>query len=277
MSKPRLGFKLWKRKILKNFKASVSPILKALNSVLGILLAILGLYLAYTANNLATQGNLYSKSSYELAKNDTSQQVQIVKLTELVNFQKSQMDTLVKIVSELRTLNATSSQEIAVVSKQTDLLSDNSKPLLRDVDYFFTPVEKGDFTKKIDFTVITKNFGQRPAYNLTPTIFFVKVSDGKIESHGRLRPPEYEKYQSILYPGESKKYTVVSNFSPKGLSDLNSLVTVIRYVFFDKAVNRQDTTTFYYEHSVKGTTYSIKIARPEIKTIVEQYLKSKRL
>lgn len=277
MSKPRLGFKLWKRKIVKDFKVFTMPIFKSFNTFFGLILAILGIYLAYTANNLAYQGNLFSRSSYELAKNDTSQQVQIAKLTELVNFQKNQMDTLIGIVSELRRLNENSSQQISQASRQTDLLSDNSKPLLKDVEYFFIPEVKGDFTKKVNFKYVTKNYGQRAAYNLDATVFFVKLSEGKVESHGRLKSPDYENYQRILYPGEAVTYSVISNFSEKGLSDLNSLVGVFRFIYFDKAINKQETITFYYEHSVIGTTYTIKIARPQIKNEVEKYLKLKKL
>lgn len=58
-----------------------------------------------------------------------------------------------------------------------------------------------DFTKDIEFIFIVKNYGQRPAYDLTISAIFLKMNGMNVESYGRQSSLSYEKYQSVLNPG----------------------------------------------------------------------------
>jgi len=278
LNTPKLGFKLWKRKIESKIKSKSNSFYKKISLFASIIFTLAGIYLAYTANTLAQQGNKYSETALILAKNDTSQQAQLNKLSDIVNNQKYQIDTLVEIAEELKELNKSSRYQIEQLVYQKDLLADNSKPLLKDLIYQFKPKDGKDFTKGIEFIFVVKNFGQRPAYDLTISVIFIKMNGMNVESHGKQSTLSREKYQSILYPGEEKEYKQTNRLSANGITDLNTLVTVFRFRYFDKPLNKYKTTTFYYEHSViNNNSYSIKIARPGIKEIVADYIKSKKL
>lgn len=276
--KQKLSFKLWSKNIVRDIKTNISSYQTTLNKVFAIIIALLGLYLAFTANKLADQGNKYSEAALNLSKKDNTQQIQIDKLSEILLLQKNQIDTLVEIATELKQLNEYTRNQISQLNDQKNLLAENSQPLLKDIDYRFIPKEGIDFTKKIDFIFIVKNFGQRPAYNMSSSVIFVKLNGSKVESHGKQSSNDLEKYQSTLYPGEEQKYEQVTNFSHNGLKDIESLVAVFRFTYYDKPLKRTETTTFYYEHSIlTNDSYSIKTARPEIKKIVDSYLHLKKI
>ncbi len=277
-NKPKLGFKLWKRKIISKVGSNRNSYYKKLSVFGGLILTFGGIYLAYTANTLARQGNKYSQAALILAKNDTSQQAQLNKLGDIIKNQKQQIDTLVEIAKELKELNQSSRNQIEQLVYQKDLLADNYKPLLKDVIYQFKPKDGKDFTKEIEFIFIVKNFGLRPAYDLTISAIFLKMNGMNVESHGTQKTLAFEKYQSILYPGEEREYKQNNRLSSSGITDLNTLVTVFRFKYFDKPLNKYETTTFYYEHSViNSNSYSIKTARPEIKKIVADYISFKKI
>jgi hypothetical protein len=272
----KLGFKLWKRKIISKAKSNGNSFYKKISVFGGLIVTIGGIYLAYTANTLARQGNKYSQAALNLAKNDTSQQAQLNKLGDIIKNQKQQIDTLVEIAKELKELNQSSRNQIAQLVYQKDLLADNSKPLLK-VIYRFNPKVEEDFTKGIEFVFIVKNFGQRPAYDLSISAIFLKMNGMKIVSHGTQNTLSFEKYQHILYPGEEKDYKQ-DNTLPGGMADLNTLVTVFRFKYFDKPLNKNETTTFYYEHSViNSKSYLIKTATPEVKRIVADYIRDMKI
>lgn len=87
----RVNFILWYRnKFLPAFNRIGSKILKMVFSP-GLVLTLLGIYLAWKANQLTTQGNNLSEAAYNLSKNDTSQQAQLNRLIDIISKQDKQI------------------------------------------------------------------------------------------------------------------------------------------------------------------------------------------
>ncbi|MBK8706768.1 MAG: hypothetical protein IPN33_26420 [Saprospiraceae bacterium] len=132
--------------------------------------------------------------------------------------------------------------------------------------------------KKLISFFTVKNFGQRPAYDLNISVIFLKIKDLKVMSHGKQNTNISAKYQNVLFPGEVKQYKQENRLSKNGINDLNSLVAVFRFTYLDKVMNQHETTSFYYEHVVLNDhSYSIITAKPKIKKIVDDYLKSRKI
>lgn len=78
---------------------------------IGVGLPILGIYLAWTANNIA-------KASYALSQSDSSLEVQIRQLSKVIDYQKTQIDTLISIAFKLSKQNKlTSEQNVELISQ----------------------------------------------------------------------------------------------------------------------------------------------------------------
>ncbi len=139
---PKLGFKLWFRKVRRRFNLyQLSRYFW--NTFLALGLPILGIWLAYTANNIAN-------ASFELAKNDTSQQSQITQLKEVISNQKVQIDTLIKVSRSLQRQNELSLQqykELTIQGKkigQQLSISESQQNLTLQISY---QERKGYFNK----------------------------------------------------------------------------------------------------------------------------------
>lgn len=255
MGKPKLGLKLWLRK-WKN-RLVKKTILPSTNS----LLAILGLAVAL--------------KTYELAKNDTSQQEQIKRLDSLVTNQKNQTDiligqtnTLIGIINELKKVNENS-------TTQTQLISNNAKPILQLYNYSVNI----NNTENLEFIFYVKNNGYRLASDIKCSGLLLKYDQGKITSHKTLIDLLDLPYQKELYPSIAYKYSISLKSSVMHPQEMNNTITVIKLVYFDKTINKSAIVLFFYRNTVVDeNNYDFKdISSLPIRKTAETYLQSKKL
>ena len=261
MSKPRLGFKLWFWKYKKVFVQNLFLWIKSLNGVATLVLAILGIF-------LATRGNNIAKASYELSKNDTSQQAQINKLNDISFAQKMQVDTLVEIVKELRKIK----QNSEGITQQTQLISTNAQPTFKIIEYNPQINEKGE----IEFWLNCKNIGQRTANEVNCFSILINYAKSTIISHEILKDKR-ERTTVNLAPSQEMNYSFISTSTQKHV-DFNNIIIVLRFVYFDNALSKADTSTFFLKNN-------IAVDYPEswddiggtLKKKIEGYLRTKKL
>lgn len=130
MSKPRLGFKLWSRKYLTTFRSKGKSILNnKLETFISLIMTLFAIWLAYTANELTKQSNKFSQTALALSQNDSSQQLQINKLKDILmeikiqnDIARNQTDALIKVVAETNKINISTNNLIAGSKRQTGLI-----------------------------------------------------------------------------------------------------------------------------------------------------------
>lgn len=138
-NRPRLGFILWRRRLLKRFRSYLQRV--RIGTILNLSIGLIALYFANIANEL-------SKASYKLASNDTAQQQQINKLSDILSEVRKENQSLVDLVKSNKRQNELSSSMIGkleyqlavsnqqfALAKKNDSLSDYKYSLDYEKDY----------------------------------------------------------------------------------------------------------------------------------------------
>ena len=152
---PRLGFRLWFRNFLQ--RINTIQIFKHLWQGFVVLgLPILGIWLAFTANTIAN-------ASYNLSKNDTSQQAQLNQLRDVINNQKIQIDRLITVSEKIQKQNELAQQQNKELTSQGKKISEN---LVINQNQQKTSLQILFQQRKGNFNQIRKTFNQ--IVNLCP-------------------------------------------------------------------------------------------------------------
>ena len=202
---------------------------------------------------------------------------------------------LSKVIDELRTQNSLNQEsiyrlekihvqtiennsklndQISLIEKQRKVGILSTSPLLRDIKLEIIPTNQ---LNNFVLSVITKNFGLRPAYDIkTQFIFFKLNKNGKIESHGKQTSDEGTQYQRILYPNEEHSTTIKTGYFPNGINDLNIGITRFEFNYYDNLLNTRVPTFFYYGFKVlNNKEVAILDLNKTQKKMIEEYMINK--
>jgi hypothetical protein len=167
---------------------------------------------------------------------------------------------------------------IKALSEQNRLTIENSKPLIKDLAYDFKKIAD---TKKFEFILDLKNFGGRAGYDLDVKAIFLKLNDErtKIISHGSQSFPKEQRYQEAIFPGETREYKQINNFSENGYNDLNTILLALKLVYVDKATNSYETVYYFYSHQFNISNKQIisSTANEKEEKLAIQYINENRL
>lgn len=121
----KINFNIWRKNLsnkLSNFISSPTT-----NFLVPLVLSFLGIYLASMGNNIA-------KTSLELAKNDSSQQMEIKKLNDLLIKQDLQINKQDTQIDKLVMLSAQLNKNIFLLTTQNSLTADQNRDIRRQLN-----------------------------------------------------------------------------------------------------------------------------------------------
>ncbi len=148
--------------------------------------------------------------------------------------------------------------------------SDESlKPILKDVKL---NISKTDLSNNFIFSILTKNFGQKPAEKIkVEWIFFKLNSDGKIESRGKRTTEEDTQYQNTLNPNEEWTYSTTGNL-PGGITELRTIITRLEFNYFDTLYKKRISAFYYYGFKIEDGKLKIATLNSKQRDLIEEYM-----
>lgn len=162
-------------------------------------------------------------------------------------------------------------EQTKLLEQQKQLTIESSKPILKDVKI---SIKQNKFPS-FSFSILTKNYGHRPAEKIKMQwIFFKLNSEGQIESHGKQTTEEEQQYQNTLNPNEEWTFTTMGNLQG-GLNDLNSVITRLEFNYYDDAVKKRFSSFYYYGFKIESQEINVFTLNLTQKGLIEKYMAGK--
>jgi len=120
VTKQKLEYKLWKRQKVQKLKTSLKAFFQKFNfsTFLSILITLVGIYLASKANEIGKQSYEIAKTQLEMQKEDTRQQSQLLKLTEIIKEIQIQQALSSNLNQKTENLNNTAKIQSEIINQQ---------------------------------------------------------------------------------------------------------------------------------------------------------------